>query len=382
MAKITEQIVERAKLPDSGQTFIRDEEQKGFALRLTRGARTFIFEGRIKGRPRRITIGKYPKLSVSAARKAAQEIAFDIWHGNDPAEARKEAREAETFGDLETAYIERHAVPHKRESSVAFDRLYLAKYIPESWRKRHLSDISRDDVQKLHAQLGRERGNYAANHAFRLLRSMFNKAREWEMLKTDNPAAGIKAFKETKRKRFLKPDELQKLNAALLEEKDWRWHALFPLLLYTGARLSEVLFAEWPNVDLKARTIRFPMTKDGDEHTVPLAEPAITVLNAMPAHEPKAPLFPNTTKSIAEKAWNRIRERAKITDIRIHDLRHTLASWMAGQGYSLPLIGKTLNHAQTSTTERYAHLDLDPVRNAIERTGALLAAASQTPAAR
>ena len=98
----------------------------------------------------------------------------------------------------------------------------------------------------------------------------------------------------------------------------------------------------------------------------------------MPSRINGGRIFPNTTKSTTEKAWDRIRNRAGINDLRIHDLRHTLASWMVGQGYSLPLIGKALNHATTLTTERYAHVDLNPVREAIERTSRLIVEAGSS----
>jgi integrase len=367
--KITEQIVAQAKMPERGQAFIRDSETTGFALRLTQGAKTFVFERRIKGRSRRITIGQNGDFSVAKARTAAQEFNLRVRLGEDPSIPN---REETTFAELEKAYLRDHAEKHKRPSSVKDDRLYLRVYVPAAWRTRRLSEISTADIERLHSTLGRERGHYAANHAFRLLRCMFNLARSWKMMSGENPATGIKSFAETKRERYLKPDEMKRLNPALIQEQDWRWPALFPLLLYTGARLSEVLFAEWSYVDLNQRIIRFPMTKDGAAHTIPLSEPAMVILSSMPSRGQRDRLFPETTKSVAEKAWHRIRGRAGVPDVRIHDLRHTLASWMVGQGFSLPLIGKALNHANSATTERYAHMDLDPVRAALEQTAKLM----------
>lgn len=367
--KITEQLVARATLPASGQTFIRDAETTGLALRLTPGAKTFVFEGRIKGRPRRITIGSHDKFSVATARKAAQEIHLKIWQGENPSER---SGDGATFAELEKAYFRDHADKHKQPRSVQDDHSYLELYVPAAWRACRLSEIRREDVEKLHTTLGREHGHYAANHTFRLLRCMFNLARDWKILPGENPASGIKPFKENKRTRYLKPDEMQRLNRALLEEQDWRWPAFFPLLLYTGARLSEVLFAEWRYVDFNERTIKFPMTKDSEEHVLPLAEPAVAILKAMPSRSEAGRLFPGTSKSTAEKAWDSVRTRAGVPDVRIHDLRHTLASWMVGQGFSLPLIGKALNHANSATTERYAHIALDPVRLALEQTAALM----------
>jgi integrase len=369
MPKLTERLVERAPLPTNGQQFIRDSELTGFALRLTVGAKTFVYERRIKGRPRRITIGQYPDFSIETARKAVQEINLRVWRGEDPTRSQKDS----TFAQLEEAYFERHANKHKRERSRDDDRAHLKNHVPGSWRTRRLSDITRDDVEKLHAKLGNENGHYPANQTIRLLRCMFNLGGSWSMFSADKPAAKIRLFKETKRERYLKPEELQRVNAVLIQEQDWRWKSLFPLLHFTGCRLSELLFAKWSYVDLDQRVLTLPMTKDGDKHILPLSTPAAMILEKMPGARNKDDyLFPNTNKNKAEKAWSRIRERAGIPDVRIHDLRHTLASWMAGEGYSLQMIGKALNHAQTSTTERYSHLDLDPIRRALEQTAALM----------
>jgi integrase len=382
--KITDKLIKGLELPDDGQTFIRDTELDGFGLRLTRGGASFVFEKRIDKKPRRITIGSTREFDVKNARQAAYKLHGKIVDGRDPSAEIRERKERvrqetvplPTFGELEKAYFQRHAPHRLRESTQAFNRMCLQTSIPANWRARRLADITREDIERLHASLGQKQGNrggtYVANNVLRILRSMFSLAVGWKMLPS-NPADGVKQFKEHKRTRWLKPEELGRLNAALLQESNWQWRSLFPLLLHTGARLSEVLFAEWANVDLNARTLRFPMTKDGEEHVVPLSKPALAILSEMPSKDTDSHLFPGATKSGTERAWQRIRTRADLEDVRIHDLRHTFASWMAGSGHSLPVIGKALNHAKSSTTERYAHIDLSPVREAMEQTAALMA---------
>jgi integrase len=377
MPHLTKALVNGATAPARGQAFLRDDVITGFALRvLESGAKSFVWEGRLKGRMRRLTIGRYPDLPVAVARQKALEIRAAIGRGEDPSEARHAEHKQPTFGDLAVAYLQRHSRPHKAPLSVRDDEHYLAKLIPQGWQKRRLSDISRTDVERLHAALGGERGHYAANHAIRLLRHMFNLSRDWEMSKGDNPAARITLFKEPRRERYLTPEELARVNAALLEEPDWRWRSYFPLALMLGTRKSELLATRWRDVDLVQRTLRLPETKAGRPHLLPLPAPAIAMLEDLPSRRESDWVFPSASASghIVEpaKAWQRIRQRAGIPDVRIHDLRHTLASWLIGAGYNLSLIGRALNHSQIATTERYAHLALDPVREALERNAALM----------
>jgi integrase len=205
---------------------------------------------------------------------------------------------------------------------------------------------------------------------------MFNLARDWKMLTNDSPAARIRLFKEERRERYLTPEELVKLNDALRDEPDWRWRAYFPLALMLGTRRGELCAVRWEHVDLHQRTIRLPETKSGRPHLLPLPRAAIAILESSPSYSRTGWIFPSKSSSghIVEpaKAWQRIRKRAGVVDIRIHDLRHTLASWLVGAGYNLSLIGRALNHSQVATTERYAHLALDPVREALERNADLM----------
>lgn len=373
--KLTQRIIEATKPPIDGQRFLRDDELKGLAVRITAsGAKSFVWEGRIKGRVRRITLGSSPALTVQAARRKALEVKSSIIDGEDPALEREQNRNEITFKMLAEAYFERHAIPHKR--SWKEDQRLLKRYAPISWNARRLSDIRREDLLKLHANIGEKHGRSAANHLTRLLRAMFNLARDWGMFKEDNPVARIKLFAEERRQRFLSPEELRRVNDALVEETNVYWRAYFPLALMLGTRRSELLAARWSDIDLEQRVWRIPETKDGEPHLLPLPKPAVALLESLRSRARSEWVFPAQSASghIVEpaKAWQRIRTRAGVPDVRIHDLRHTLASWMVGQGYNLPLIGRALNHSQITTTQRYAHLALDPVRSALERTAFLM----------
>ena len=377
--RLTKDSIDKAKLPEPGrkERFMRDDLMRGLGVRITAsGAKSFIFEARVKGRPRRLTLGAWPDLNVGMAREKALEIRTGIAKGQDPHAARSAEKHEATFGRLVDRYMAEHARVFKKPRSIKDDEYYLAHYIPRSWYSRRLSDINRTDVERLHASLGEEHGHYPGNHTVRLLRHMFNRAIDWGMLRGTNPAQRLKLFRENKSERFLSPEELQKVNASLLDEPDWRWRAYFPLAFMLGIRKSELLAMRWKDIDLAQRTWRIPETKAGNSHLLPLPEPVMAMLIALPSRDQGEWVFPGTgsTGHLAEPktAWQRIRDRAGVPDVRIHDLRHTLASWLVGQGFNLPLVGRALNHTQTATTARYAHLALDPVRAALEQTAALM----------
>jgi integrase len=376
---ITKALVLHAEAPAKGQVFIRDTAVKGFALRVTdRGVKSFIWEGRFKGRRERYTIGQFPDWSVQNAREKALAIKAGVAHGIDPFIERKASREELVFGHwkeedgtgagLVQAYMNRHAKPHKR--SWKGDQRLIDSYVPASWDGRRLSDIGRDDVAKLHDKIGREHGHYAANQLIRLLRTMFNLAINWELFAGNNPAARHTMFPEQKRDRFLSADELARVNNALMKEPNPYWRAYFALCLYLGTRKSELLSAHWSGIDFKQKTWRIEQTKVGHPHVLPLPAAAISILESLPSRGKSEWVFPGVgaTGHLVEAkiAWKRIRDDAKVPDVRIHDLRRTLGSWLAASGHSLQLIGKALNHTNPNTTAIYARLQLDSVRDALE----------------
>ncbi|MGO9605669.1 MAG: tyrosine-type recombinase/integrase [Candidatus Binataceae bacterium] len=368
MANITKALVERAKAPQAGQAFTRDDELTGFALRVTAaGVKSFVWEGRIKGRVRRMTLGQFPALTVFEARRRALEVKTAVASGDDPALERKRERTEPTFGDLAAAWVERHA--KLKRKSWARDERRLAVHF-ERWNPRRLSDISREETGKLQHAIAQRHGQIASNRAITLLRAVFNWGAAEGIFTGDNPAVGLKFYREHKRERFLSPDELRRVNESLLRETDWRWRSYFPLVLMLGLRKGELLGARWQDVDLDQQTITLPETKSGHSHTLPLPAAAADLLRSLPSLSAAGWIFPGDGKTghlvEVKSAWQRIRARAGVPDVTVHDLRRTLGSWLAASGHSLPLIGRALGHSNPSSTAIYARLSLDPVRAALE----------------
>lgn len=377
-------MIDATPFPPAGQVFVRDAELPGFALRVTKGRKSFVLEKRIRGRMRRLTIGPYGPLTVEQARTLAKTHVGAIAQGIDPAQIRQDRIHEPTFGDLTAQYLERHA-PRKR--SARDDQGMLQTHLA-IFRTRKLTDLSRNDVVRLHATVG-ETAPYRANRLVALLRKMFNLARDWGLYSGENPATRIQFFREESRDRFVQPEELPRLFQAIAEEPNTSIRGVLMTALFTGARRTEVLTMRWEDVSLTRAEWRIPQTKAGRPHLLPLPHALVSLLRRVTRAEgvPFVFLGQNRTGPLQnmKRAWDRIRSKAGIPDVRFHDLRRTVGSWLAGSGESLSLIGKVLNHHDVSTTAIYARLNLDPVRQALERQAKKMLAAAElqrTPAAK
>jgi integrase len=305
---------------------------------------------------------------VLIARQKVTELKASIARGENPVDERKAARREITFGDLASSYLELYAKPHRK--SWERDRDRLAVHFGR-WNTRKVSEVKAQDIARAHAAIGKQHGMVAANRAISLLRAMFNWGLDQKLFKGENPAARIKQFTEKSRERYLSLEELGRVNQAVMDEENVYWRTYFPLCLMLGTRRSELLSAKWSNIDLASKTWRIPDTKSGQSHLLPLPDPAIALLEALPSCGQDAYVFPGAGASghlvEVKTAWNRIRKRAGIPDVRLHDLRRTLGSMLASQGAGLLLIAKALNHRSTRATEIYSKLDLAPLREALER---------------
>jgi integrase len=373
---LTAARIESIKPPAHGQAEYFDRKVPGFGLRVSQGGRrAWVLLYRHEGRLRRLTLGTYPILSLADARDLAKDKLADAQKGADPATEKAELREQATWAELQERYFTDYAKARKR--SWREDERLLKRYLPVSWPGRKLSGIGREEIIRLHANIGRENGMSAANHLLRLLRSMLNLARDWQMLREENPATKIRFFKESPRERFLTADEIRRLNQALAEEPNPYWRAFFALSLLLGTRRSELLTGRWEMIDWEARVLNLPVTKAGRPHVVTLPEAAIAILKSLPSCDATGWIFPSATGRAGhltepKAAWKRIRENAKIENCRPHDLRHSLASLLVQQGYGLALVGRILNHSQLATTQRYSHLALDSMRDALEQASSIV----------
>ena len=334
-----------------------------------------------QGRPTRIKIGVWPDLSIEQVRRAAEKLNADFAAGEDPAEKRRQRRQELTFADLFTLYLERHAKVRKRTWQE--DETYYQRHLAVRFGKKRLSEITRADVAAIHARIGKDRPTHA-NRVLALISSVFGRAIEFGLWDHPNPCIGIRRFSEQARDRFLSADELRRFFEALEQEPNDTVRDFFTVALLTGARRANVLEMKWVDLDLEAATWRIGRTKNGTPQTVALVEPIVELLRERHRQATSVFVFPGNgvTGHLVEpkKGWARICKAAGIEGARIHDLRRTMGSWQAKTGASLPVIGKSLNHKNQSTTAIYARLDLDPVRSAMEKAAAaMLATRDQVP---
>ena len=244
--------------------------------------------------------------------------------------------------------------------------------------KRKVATLAYADVDALHREVTKQAGPYRANRVIALLSRLCSLAMQWQW-RADNPCRGIERHTETKRKRYLTGAELVQLSAAIAEHDDQDAADILRFLLLTGARRGETLAARWADFDIEAGIWIKPgaTTKQKTEHRVPLSAPARQLLAGRERGESEF-VFPGrngTGHRIEIKGnWRRICKAAKISNLRIHDLRHSYASFLASSGVGLHVIGGLLGHTTPTTTFRYSHLFDDTLRQATERVGAIITA--------
>lgn len=371
----TKQTIQSLAMPEKGISTYRDTKEQGLSLYVTsKGAKTFFVRKRINGRDERMIIGAFPDISIEQARKKAQELKGLVASGKDPAEEKRRSKQDNlTFGALFEEYLERYSKKHKK--SWKYDEREVTKFLSH-WLKRKLSSIKKTEVQLLHEKIHDENGLYQANRILERIRAIYNKGIEWGW-EGQNPATGIKKYKEKSRDRFIQPDELPRFFASVNAEenqtlKDYVW-----LSLLTGARKSNVLAMRWDQISWERREWRIPDTKNGEVVTLPLVEQAMTILDARRRLTNTEWVFPSETAKQGhfadpKRGWNRLLQRAKIEDLHIHDIRRTLGSYQAITGASMQIIGKSLGHKSQQATQIYARLNLDPVRASMEKATAAM----------
>lgn len=351
------------------------QDDEGFLrLRITdTGTKSFLVVKRIGMNATRVTIGRFPEWTIEQARVKALEITRDISVlGKNPNRDKQERREEATLETLFEDYLERWAKPHKKPRSVIEDEGNFRRHLSD-WKTRKLSEITRPMIAKRHSTLGKESGPIAANRTLALLSVLFSKALEWGYLKGENPAIRIPKFKEKSRDRFLSAQELQSFLQAVGEESNPVMKDYFMILLLTGARRNNVLSMRWRDIDLEAGTWTIPgeSSKNSSPMAVILPPEAVEILRGRKGNGSLF-VFEGAGRSghIVEPkgAWGRILKRSGLENVRIHDLRRTLGSWMTIGGTSLSITGRALGHKTSQSTSIYARLNLDPVRTAVEST--------------
>ena len=444
---ITDKLVRETAPPATGAVTIWDSELTGFGLRIfaatkrhPRGARSFFINYRSAGRECRFTIGKTSVWSATAARAEAKELRRRIDRGEDPAEQKRERREAATVNDLAERYRTEH-LPGKALSSQTGDWVSITKEILPSLGSRKVSEVHVNDVKALHRRITESGRPVRANRVLACLSKMFSlsllpmegETKPWRDASQGNPCKGVARNQETAKERFFSAAELSALGDALSAHQTPASNCVAFMML-TGCRPGEARSATWGQLDAEAGywTKAASHTKQRKTHKVPLGPPALELIERLRAErtEDSRFVFAGQVRGQPLKhlhyAWRRIADAATVTliadspdpkiaklvadlekglgrrpllaevreiaaqrklklpvglsDARPYDLRHSFASVGAGGGLSLLVVGKLLGHSQTRTTQRYSHLADDALKEAATRITTQIAGAGKPSA--
>ncbi len=399
-----------ALAPRERQYVEYDSDLSGFGVAVyPSGVKSWIVEYRPHGGGRgvakkRVTLGKIGQLTPDQARKAAAEMLAAVRLGADPATEKAERRKALTVGDLLDLFDAQYVRPMVKPGTALSHRIALAEL-----RGAHgglkAEALTRGHVATLHARMSDR--PYAANRAVAVWGKAFTWAASRGLVPEGvNPTKGLQKYREQGRERYLTSEELARLGAALAdgetvglpyevdETKPKAKHAAkaenrrvkldsfavaaIRLLILTGARLREILHAQWHQVDFQRGVIFLADSKTGKK-PIYLSAAALAILAALPRIEGNPHVIAGAKdgrpRADLKKPWVAVCRAAGLVGVRLHDLRHSFASVGAGASMGLPIIGKLLGHTQAATTARYAHLDADPLRRAADTIGATIAAA-------
>jgi integrase len=409
--QITKRLIDGLE-PLENEYFMWDAALTGFGVRVqTTGAKSYVVKYRAgtgRGAPtRRITLSTVGKITPDEARTLAKKTLGSVAHGADPAAQRATEKRASTLADVAQQFLTEHVEAKRAASSASSYRDLLERLALPELGNRKAERVTTAEVQRLHTKLGHS--PYQANRLLRVLSSLFTFAGKTHVVPVGfNPCRGIEYFPEEGRERYLTTQELALIGEAIREaetiglpyvvdetkltakhapKENNRRTIIGPhaagalrLLIFTGARLREILHLKWGHIDFERGLLLLPTSKTGKK-TIVLNAPSLAILNSLPRigayviAGTSAGSNDERPRSDLKKPWRAISKRAGIKGVRIHDLRHTHASIGAGAGLGLPIIGKLLGHTQSATTQRYAHLDNDPLKKAAEHIGTRLAAA-------
>jgi integrase len=399
--KLTETVIKDIIPPERGERFVYDTEVTGFAVKLfaptkanPKGARTFVLVYRRNGALRRFRIGAWPDWSVTATRSEAKEVRQRVDRGEDPARERRDWYEAPTMANLAERYRREH-LPRKSSQSQHDDGVMIGHILKYVGADRRVADVHHGDIVALHRAITNSghpvlanRTVSCASRVFSLaLKPMAGEDKPWRDQAQGNPCRGVERNPEQAKERFLSPAEI----AAAVEGLDAYGRTpaadCIRLIMLTGCRPGEAMLATWSQLGAQPGFWVKPSatTKQRREHRLPLSAPALQLIDEIRARrgevEPGDYVFPGQLPSQPlrqlRRCWDAVCKRAGLSGVRIYDLRHTFAATGAGGGLSLLLIGRLLGHVQARTTQRYAHLADDPLREAADKIANAITKAGQ-----
>lgn len=364
-----------------GREFFRDTDSRGLCIEVrSSGGKTYYLSYRdARGAQRLHKLANAADVSPQQARVLCERARATIAMGTDPAEQRAQLRSAVTVSEFFNDSYLPHIKSYKR--SWSSDVSVFQNHVLPQLGDTYMDAVSSTDIAALMARAAKKLAPSTSNKLLVLLRYFFNLALRWHTAGVNtNPTADCMLKKcVTHRERYLSAAETQALIAAVNKSINTQLKYIVPFLLLTGARKREVLDARWCDIDLERRFWRIPFTKSGRERHVPLSAAAVQLLQQVPRMRKDTWIFanPDTDKPFTTfyYSWQTARTAAGLADVRVHDLRHSFASFLVNAGCSLYEVQKILGHSSVNMTQRYSHLSQDSLLRAVSHAGSVVSPA-------
>lgn len=356
---------------EQGRAFWRDTACKGLVIEVrSTGGKTYYLNYRDeRGKQRMYKLANAADITPAQARQLCDRMRTQLAMGTDIAAERTAHRHCPRVREFFYQHYLPYAKSYKR--SWATDVSYYETHIDGCIGLRHMDSVSKQDVIAVMNKANARLSPSSSYRLFVLLRYMFNLAIRWNVGSIKHNPTQHHALPRINnhRERYLSKDETQQLLTAINQSRNPMLRYIIPMLLLTGARKREVLDAQWGDFDTERRFWRIPLTKSGTERFVPLSDAVIALLANIPKHNDCTYVFANPHTQLPYVAiyysWHSARKTAGLSDVRLHDLRHSFASFLVNAGCSLYEVQKLLGHSSAKMTQRYSHLSQHSLLRAV-----------------
>ena len=368
--RFTDKNVREIK-PNEKRQYFHDSVETDLLLQITpTGVKTFYLYKKIDGQPVRYKLGS-TEMGVKKARQEAVRVRVQIMSGKNPQKVRKELREESTLNQMFQKFMEEKKSHLSHNTYDEYLRMWNKDLKPVLGNKK-VSAISMDTIKRLHKKFSLK--PYYANRCVMFIRGMFNFFIKDGTYKGTNPTKGVKLNKEEPRVRYMEHSEVERFFNALNDTPPSVSKDAIIMMLFTGARKGNVYRMKWDEIDLDAKIWRIPKTKTGKNQTVALADSAVSLLKDIQADNPdEIYVFPSETSESGhivdvKRAWRTLKKKANLKNFRLHDLRHTLATYMIAQGADAFMVQRALTHQSIKSTQVYVNLGVEHLREKLNET--------------
>lgn len=370
--RFTKSSIEKIQ-PTNKRAYYYDTAEPSLMLQVTpNGAKTYYVYKRVHGVPTRTYLGTVDVLkSPEMAREMAAEVKVAINKGEDPHKKKRQYSAEDKLQKLFDDFVEERGRFIGERTMANYKSMWRTKL--SKLANKRLSDITSEDLKALHRKISETSGNYTGNHCIALLRTVYNYAIKEERFDGRNPANAVHMNKKEPRVRYLEHDEMKRFFKALENYDNETSRDAILMLLFTGVRKTNVFEMAWKDIDLLAKIWKIPQTKTAKNVTIALVEPAMEILQRRKEQTESEWVFSSAYSQSGhivelKRAFSTILKMANITNFRIHDLRHTLGTYLTANGADAFMVKRALTHQSLQSTQVYVNLGVEHLRDKLNDT--------------